>query len=216
MTALSEPLGRLAVSRIEDVRPATVLGICASLKPAPGRQGRSAVRSLLTFALDHLANVYPEVALLDLRDHPPPSFDGRMPHDYDDPVLQLLWPCVDRAGALLLAVPAYWSGVSGVFKNFVDVLCGPAYDLECPSVTVFSNKPVGLLVVGAEEASTRAGADQARMTLLATGARLVGQPVLVADPRSRPMQIELVSRELAALAGELAQHAYGQVVREGP
>jgi NAD(P)H-dependent FMN reductase len=194
----------------EDIGAATLLGVCASLKPAPGRQGRSAARSILYYALDTLGAVYPEVFLLDLRDHQLPFFDGQMPHEYDDPALQFVWSCVGRTGALLLSVPAYWSGVSGVFKNFVDTLCGPIYDYDREDIvtTIFANKPVGLLIVGADETSAHVGADQAQQIMLSTGAQLVGQPVVVTNPRSGGIEAGMLSRELIALAAELVRHAH--------
>jgi NAD(P)H-dependent FMN reductase len=194
--------------RLGDVHSGTLLGVCASLKPGPGRGDRSAARGLLSYALQTVSTVYPEVALLDLREYPPPLFDGRGPHENEDPALRFIWSCIHRAGALLLSVPAYWSGVSGVFKNLIDTLCGPAYDMAGPIVTVFKDKPVGVLIVGAEEESARAGVDQARRILLATGARLVDPPVVVSNPRSGHLQGGLLAGEMIALAGELAQHAY--------
>jgi NAD(P)H-dependent FMN reductase len=197
-----------APAAAEEVGPATLLGVCASLKPPPGRADRSAVRSLLAYALDAVADTYPEVALLDLRDHPPPFFDGRLPEDREDAALRFAWSCVDRAGALLLAVPGYWCGVSGVFKNFVDTLCGPRYDLPDPVVTVFTGKAVGLLVVGADDASAAAAADQAGRIMASTGAALVGRPVVLGNPRGGTANWDAVSGELIALAAELARRAY--------
>ncbi len=152
--------------------------------------------------------IYPHVFFLDLRDQPLPFFDGRLPHNHDDLSLKFVWSCIDRAGALLLSVPAYWSSVSGVFKNFVDTLCGPAYDMEGEVVTVFTNKPVGLLIVGADDASARAGVDQAQQIMLSIGACLVGQPVVISNPRSGDVEADILSRELIALGAELARHAH--------
>jgi NAD(P)H-dependent FMN reductase len=192
----------------ERIHAGTLLGISTSLKPAPGVQGRSAARSLLAYALGAVSGVYPEVSLLDLRDHPPPFFDGRFPGEREDPDLRFVWSCVDRAGALLLSVTAYWAGVSGVFKNLVDVLCGPVYDLAEPTPTVFAGKPAGLLVVGADAASARAGAEQAQQILASVAARLVAPPVVVANPRAGGIETEALAREIVALAGELARSAH--------
>jgi NAD(P)H-dependent FMN reductase len=197
-----------APARPEDVDAATLLGVCASLKPASGRQDRSAARSILSYALQTVGAVYPQISLLDLRDHPPPFFDGRMPPDYEDPALEFVWSSVGRAGALLLAVPAYWSGVSGVFKNFVDVLCGPTYDLKDGASTVFEDKPVGLLIVGADDASAPAGAIQAQEIMRSTGAQLIGRPVVVANPRTGGLEEAGLTHELIALSAELARHAH--------
>ena len=190
-----------------DINSTTLLGVCASLKPAPGYPSRSAARSLLYHALDTVATIYPDTNFLDLRDHPPPFFDGRMPEKYDDASLQFVRECIERAGALLLSVPAYWSGVSGVFKNFIDVSCGPVYDMDDSFTTIFTNKFVGLVVVGADKASARAGVDQARQILLSTGANVVGTPVMVANPRTLGSEmIGSILQEVIAIGADLARH----------
>lgn len=200
----------------EDINAATLLGICASMKPAPGHQGHSAARSILSYTLEAVSTVYPDVFLLDLRNHPLPFFDGRLPDEHEDSALRFVWSCVDRAGALLIAVPAYWCGISGVFKNFVDVLCGPIYDLEETAQTVFMSKPVGLLIVGADDASAQAGLAQAQQIMGCTGAQLIGQPVVVSNPRASGIDERMLSRELIALGAELARHAYLATQQETP
>jgi NAD(P)H-dependent FMN reductase len=197
-----------------DVDRSTLLGVCASMKPAPGLNGRSAARSLLVSTLDLLSRAYPHVSLLDLRERPLPFFDGRMPLATNSAEVGFAWTCVDRAGALLLSVPAYWSGVSGVFKNFVDTLCGPAYDMEGPVTTVFSGKPVGLLIVGADAESTRAGGEDAWRILESTGAEVLGEPVLVSNPR-RGIDPS-VTRSLVELAGSLGQRVVAGNGGAGP
>lgn len=181
----------------------TVLGICTSLKPALGRDQKSAARGLLHYALGTLVSVYPNVMLLDLRDHVPPPFDGRLPIEHPDEQLHFIYDCVDRAGALLVSIPAYWSGVSGVFKNFVDVLCGPAYDLPSPH-TVFSGKPVGLIVVGADDSSARCGEQQARIILESCGAVLATGSLAFGNLRGETLEPESIAL-LPALAAELAR-----------
>lgn len=192
----------------EQINGATLLGVCTSLKPARGLEGRSATRSLLNYALESVGAVYPNVMSLDLRDHPIPLFDGRVPGGYGSPELEFVNSCVQRAGAILLSIPAYWSGVSGVFKNFVDTLCGPAYDMNPGGETVFAKKPVGLLVVGADEASTAAGAASAEQIMSSAGALIVAAPVAVVNPRAGGLDVDSLSRELILLGGQLARHAY--------
>jgi NAD(P)H-dependent FMN reductase len=140
---------------------------------------------------------------------PPPLFDGRAPSDRADDNLRFTHGCVERAGGLLVAVPAYWAGVSGVFKNLVDVLCGPAYDLPQPAVTVLSGKPTALLVVGADAESARAGVLDAERVMTSAGARLVTSPVSVANPRAGLPDAAAVSRELVALGAQLALAVHG-------
>lgn len=195
------------VTNVGDMGPRTLLGICTSLKPAQGRRGRSAARSLLEYSLATVSNVYPEVYSLDLRDHAIPFFDGRMPDEYQNNGVSLVSGCVARAGALLISVPAYWCGVVGVFKNFVDILCGPAYDLEEGAGTVFTSKPVGLVIVGADEQSAAFGAEQAERIMKSTGAVLISPSVVVANPRSRPVDEASLSRDLVILGAELIRSA---------
>jgi NAD(P)H-dependent FMN reductase len=181
----------------------TIVGISASLKPAAEGRGRSAACSLLSYALGSMADARLDVALLDLRTAPLPLFDGHTPAQRRDENLHFALRCIERAGGIMLAVPAYWAGVSGVFKNFVDVLCGPAYDLPDPTSTVFNGKPVALLVVGADEASARAGAREAPRIMASTGAQLVGSPVCVANPRTGLSDPRELSRQLLLLGGQL-------------
>lgn len=180
------------------VGPQTLLGLGTSLKP--GLRRKSAAHALVSFALDSLAGVGADVAFVELHEHPVPFFDGRMPHEYASAELDFLGSCISSAGALLMAVPGYWSGVSGVWKNCIDTLCGPLYDLPRPGATIFDGKPVSLVVVGADEASAVAAAAQAPAVMASTGARLVGAPVVVANPRDGVAGAGNLSAELLELA----------------
>ena len=199
------PSSLASVADPREVGCATLLGVSASMKPAPGQATRSAVRSLLAFALQGVARVHPDVRLLDLREHPFPLFDGRMPSALEHPEVDLALACLARAGGILLAVPAYWSGVSGVFKNFVDVCCGPAYDMEGPARTVFVGKPTGLLVVGADEASAREGAADAERILTSVGARLVAPALRLANPRALEGDSRSLAGDLLAVAAAVVR-----------
>ncbi|MHC2275460.1 NAD(P)H-dependent FMN reductase [Bradyrhizobium diazoefficiens] len=181
----------------------SLLGISTSLKPGPGKTQTSASRWLLEQAIQQLKAIYPETCLLDLRTRPLPMFDGRMPCDHPDVNLQTVLRAINAAGALLIAVPAYWSGVSASFKNLIEVVCGPAYDSDDPSSTVFRNKLVGLLIIGADSPSTRHGSEQAKLILSAAGALLVDPLVEIANPRQHPEQLQLALADTLALAKNL-------------
>ncbi|NER50628.1 MAG: NAD(P)H-dependent oxidoreductase, partial [Symploca sp. SIO1A3] len=126
-----------------------LLGVSPSLKPAPGKSTPSATRSVLYTALDTLSKVYPHVRILDLRSSHLPMFDGRAPVEMDNSTVNEAYQAVARAGALYVAVPAYWRAVSGSFKNFIEVMCGANYGRQDDYVTVFNNKPIGFFVIGA-------------------------------------------------------------------
>ena len=178
-----------------------LLGISTSLKPGP----RSASRALLHRAFGPLRGVYPNLQLLDLQEVELPMFDGQLPAHHSDPEVGRVLSQVASAAAVLISVPCYWSDVSGVFKNFVDVMCGPAYDLD-PVETVFTDKPVSLIVVGADEVSTREGSVAACRIMESTGARLVGRPLLVSNPRQADALPDL-PRRLVELGAVLAREA---------
>lgn len=195
----SEQLGVRPVVDLNEIGSGALVGFSTSLKP-----GRSASRALLVAALSMVRTVAPETFLIDLRDHPAPMFEGVGPEQLSDPTARYLSETVTVAGALLLCAPAYWAGVSGVFKNLVDVLCGASYDLETEATTVFKGKPTGLVVVGADDHSARAGATQAEATMRSVGAELVGSTVKLGDPRS-PAAAQTAVGQTVALAAELAR-----------
>lgn len=192
----------------EEVNQHSLLGICTSRKPAVGRSSQSATRSMLVYCLDAIRPVYPNVALLDLRDLTIPFFDGRLPYEYGDRGVNLMTSCIRRASSLLLSVPAYWSGVSGVFKNMIDVLCGPVYEMQNDINTVFKGKHVGLLIIGADDVSAEVGSVQACQIMQSTGAIIVGKPLIIRDPRSTSQNTKELSSEIVALGGELARRAH--------
>lgn len=178
-----------------------LLGVSTSLKPGP----RSASRALLHRALGPLRGVYPNLQVLDLREVALPLFDGQLPADHSAAEVGHVLTQVASAAAVLISVPCYWSDVSGVFKNFIDILCGPAYDLD-PVETVFTNKPISVIVVGADAASTTEGSESACRIMRSTGARLIGEPLLVSNPRQADAQPEL-ARRLVEIGAVLAREA---------
>jgi NAD(P)H-dependent FMN reductase len=123
-----------------------------------------------------------------------------MPHDNANPNLQIALKATSSAGGLLITVPAYWSCVSASFKNLIEVLCGPAFDLDDPSRTLFAGKFVGLVIVGADNSSTEMATLQAERILRAVGARIVEPSVQLTDPRRQPAQVEVALADSLGLA----------------
>lgn len=194
------------IDRADEIDENTLLGISTSIKPGVGQQGRSATRSILVYALDSIGKVYSDVAILDLRTFPLPLFDGRSTERYDNPNVALYSESISRAGSILFSIPAYWCGVSGVFKNLVDVLCGPSY-INASSQTLFSQKIIGMILVGADEASSISGARQAGEILISTGATVVREPVVVCNSSFGSACDETLSADLLALGGQLILYA---------
>lgn len=89
-----------------------VLIISCSLNPS------SRSRTLATVAVGGLHEIQAQVDTLDLRDHPLPMCDGE---DCDPKVLAPLREAIERADAILLAVPIYNYDVNAAAKNLVEL-----------------------------------------------------------------------------------------------
>jgi NAD(P)H-dependent FMN reductase len=180
----------------------TLLAVCASLKPAPGRSEPSACRELLRHATGYLGRVVPAIGTLDLREAALPGFEGLLPQEHPDPRVRAAHAQIVGARGLILSVPAYWGGVGSAFKAFVEVMCGPAYSAGARSP--FEGKPVVSLLVGSDPLSAREGARQLDVILSATGAHEIAPPVVVPDPAA-PGAAESAVQALVASSAQLAQ-----------
>ncbi len=169
-----------------------ILAVSTSMKTTS-----SASRSLLYEGARTLGSTYPAVVTIDLATQEVPLFRGQQLADH--PVAAAF----EGASGVLFAVPCYWNSVSGVFKNLLDVLCGPAYDLA-EATTPLSGKVVGIVVVGADDASAQQGHVDARRILKSTGARVLDRAVVIGNPR-RELPASGVQRELTLLVAELAK-----------
>lgn len=158
------------------------LAICGSRKPAPGVEGRSAARELLHAVVLGMTEAGVQPSRLDLRELSLPMFDGR--GDYDSPDLTLSTEAIRAADVVVLSVPAYWGGPSGVVKNFLDVLGGAAYDLPPELPLPLAGKVFALLVVGSDPVSGPAALAAMRMTLNAMGAWVAPRAEVVGNLRT--------------------------------
>lgn len=179
-----------------------LLAICASLKPAPGRDEPSACRELLKAATGYLERVFPAIDLLDLRDVSLPGFEGLLPETHYSPAVRQSHAQITGAAGLILSVPAYWGGVGSSFKAFVEVMCGPSYNAEAASP--FQGKPLVALLIGSDAHSAHEGANQLDVILRAVGARQIAAPVIVPDPAA-PGAADAAVKSLIGSAAELAQ-----------
>ncbi len=193
MTAVTRSTGGLAI-------------ISCSMKPPPGSQNRSAVRSLSTHLVGLMKRFGVEGRLLDLRERPLPLFDGVAPEADATGMAQAWLEEVDRASALLFGVPVYWSCPAPGFVNLIDVLCGPVYDLHHAS-TPFAGKPAGYFAVCSDVRSARAAASVIDPILDHVGCVRPFSPVIVENPRDPNTDWEAINAELVALGGGLLKRA---------
>lgn len=130
-----------------------ILLICGSKKPAPGTKTPSAARELLKVIQEGIKEAGGSSKFIDLRDLDLPFFDGRFLEEYNNTELTKIYAEIVLSKIIILSVPAYWNGVSGVLKNLIDLLGGPKYKDKEKQKSPFIDKHVGLLIVGDEVSS---------------------------------------------------------------
>lgn len=191
----------------------TLLAISSSLKTVAGDSDRSASRNLQAMAVAYLRKVVP-VEPVDLRDIPLPFFAGTDLLANPCPRVQQLVSAIRAARGLLLAVPGYWGGMSGVCKNFLDLLGGADYDCRGGGSPLLIGKPVGLIVVGTDADTTQRAVEQAVATLTRLGARPI-TPVAACNNlrRSTPQAQQAAFHTLLGMTAALVTAAYA--VQEG-
>lgn len=123
------------------------------------------------------------VASFDVRNNPPPLFDGRPPEDLDDPSSKQLLTQLEAADGIMWGLTAYWGGLSGVSKNMFDVIGGGVYD-GGPVLTPIDGKPAAIIVVGTDHESAAAAAAGATRALELLGSTVVAPPVVIGNPRT--------------------------------
>lgn len=199
-------LETLKKRKLSQVDSSTIIGVCGSIKPAPGYDSKSAARSFMSYALNSLNQVYENIVIIDLRDYAIPLFSGQTISELNDSSLNQINDALNKCGAVLFAIPVYWSGVSGVFKNFIDVFCGPSYDLpNGRDSTIFFKKHCGLIVISADYESATWGCENAIKIVNSIGMKQVDDPVLIANPRQNNYNATTTSNKLIELCGRLAQ-----------
>lgn len=180
-----------------------VLLVCLSQKPGPGREDkRSAARQLLNISKMALEDKHVGHDLVDIRKTPFPFFDGRQPSEYGDPVSEVTRQLAE-CRFLICSVPAYWGGMSGVAKNFFDVLGGAAYD-AAERTNVLTGKRIGAIVVGGASGDAAAAVTQLDTTVRLLGGEGLRTTVALDDPRSHA-GLDEVLQECHRLPFRLAQ-----------
>ncbi len=181
-----------------------VLLVCLSQKPGPGQDGkRSATRQLLNVSKTALEDKQVAHELVDIRQTPFPFFDGRQPDEHGVPVSDVARQ-VAGCRFLVCAVPAYWGGMSGVAKNFFDVLGGAAYD-AVERTDVLAGKRIGAIVVGGATGDAAAAVTQLQTMTRLLGGEGLRATVALDDPRSHGDLDDIVN-ECYRLPFRLAQN----------
>ncbi|MCM2446906.1 MULTISPECIES: NAD(P)H-dependent oxidoreductase [unclassified Rahnella] len=166
-----------------------IVVINATRKPAPSVQGNSATRTLLNNALEKVTPHYDSFKYYDIRDMDLPFFDARETKLYNSLDLNNLLTDLVKAKGVFLGVPGYWSGVSGCFKNLIDLICGAHYDSLEPE-TVLKGKYFAGFSVGTDNLTTLRTAEQTYSILVSTGALPAERIIPIPNPRSASFDLE--------------------------
>lgn len=161
----------------------SILLICGSRKPAPGKKIPSAARELLKVIQEGIKNAGGKINLIDLREVELPFFDGRTLDEYKNRDLNSAYDLINKSCLIVFSVPSYWGGPSGVVKNFLDLLGGPKYRDQTNQESPFKNKIVGLLIVGDDDVSSQNSYTDMRTILNALGAWTLPNNVVIGNPR---------------------------------
>lgn len=183
-----------------------VLLLCGSLKPVPGREGRSATRQLLKLVerglVDHASTSH---HMIDLRDLTLPFYDGRTAEEYASPSLDKLRQSMLSCEQLVVSAPAYWRSVTGALINAMNLVGGPLYDFP-EGASLLNGKLVRLIVTGAEYADAVFGASQLRSLFESMGAVVHPQEILIGNLRDASEdERQQLAKKLYGLGYELSQ-----------
>ncbi|CAN0434204.1 unnamed protein product, partial [Scytosiphon promiscuus] len=159
-----------------------VLCISVSLKPAPEKKQPSLTRSLIINAYQNVSKIYPNITTLDIRQNPVPFFDGRLPNEMADENTYKFYHLLLNSKGIFIGIPVYWNAISGSFKNFIELMCGPAYDPRVKG-TPFKKKLVSFFIVGDDEESTVYGTQQVTSIFKKLGSEIVGKPLKIANSK---------------------------------
>lgn len=162
-----------------------VLLLCLSKKPGEHQPHKvSAVRQLLRVCETSVVDLGLKADFVDLREVDFPLFDGRSVAEYG-PAVAAITDRLSKAKLVLFGFPAYWGGLNGYGKNFLDVIGGAAYDAP-DRRTPLNGKPVAAVVVGGSQGDSDAGLAQFRHCLTEMGALPQPHAVALDNPRTHP------------------------------
>lgn len=161
----------------------SVLLICGSKKPAKGKNTPSAARELLKVVDQGIKKSGGKTTWIDLRNITLPFFDGRSIEEYSSKDLQIVVEQIKSASILIISIPAYWGGASGVIKNLFDLLGGPKYRSPEEIVLPLEKKLIGLLIVGDDDISASIACMHMRQVFTMLGAYVLPRDIVVGNPQ---------------------------------
>lgn len=185
-----------------------VLLACLSQKPAPSESDKkSATRQLIKLCAESLDDKYVSYDFFDIRETPFPFFDGGQPRECGKTVSDMIDRII-QAEYLIFSLPAYWGSISGVAKNFFDVIAGSAYDQSTPC-QILKGKHIGAIVVGGNKGDSASAVSQLNELVRSLGSPGLSVVVRLDNPRTHK-NMQTIVRKCYQLPFTLAIKATGK------
>lgn len=184
-----------------------ILTLCTSRKAVSGPAGRpSAARTLrsivaATFRKAGLATCEIDFSSIEL-----PHFEGVALGSYHEHGAMALYSALSACTAVVIAAPAYWGGISGPTKNFLDLTGGAEYGAAVSGATPWTDRQVFLLVVGAQPGDSERGEEQMRESLRRLGARVSPITLTVDRPQTHdPQELLLMAARFGTAIARIVE-----------
>lgn len=171
-----------------------ILLICGSMKPPLKKKTPSAAREFLKIVQQGIHKAGGKTQFIDLRDMQLPFFDGREKiAEYKNKDLLGIQKAIHGSGIVIISVPAYWGGPSGVVKNLIDLLGGPRYrkNVEEPSI---KGKIIGFIIVGDTEGSAQSASVSIKNAISSQGGIALSNSIVIGNPHGVKNLSELTKK----------------------
>ncbi|MGE6631743.1 NAD(P)H-dependent oxidoreductase [Bacillus sp. NPDC077027] len=157
--------------------------ICGSYKPSKEKKTASATRSYLNLLASAIEKESKDSCIIyDIRESNLPFYDGRMPHEYNNEYLDKLYLDINENDLIVIALPSYWSTISGGIINLINLLTGPLYDKE-DEYTIFKEKIIIPIIVGAQYRDAEEASKQVELIFSSLSVKEITQPIKIGNVR---------------------------------
>jgi multimeric flavodoxin WrbA len=159
-----------------------ILLICGSMKPPLNKKTPSATRELLKIVQQGIHKAGGSTQFVDLRDMLLPFFDGREKiSEYKNKDLLAIYKVIHKSDMIVISIPAYWGGPSGVVKNLIDLLGGPRYRKNT-EVSPLKGKIIGFMIVGDTEESAQSASVFIQNAINSQGGLALSNSIVIGNP----------------------------------
>lgn len=171
-----------------------ILLICGSMKPPLNKKTPSAARELLKIVQQGIHKAGGNTQFVDLRGMLLPFFDGRERiSEYKNKDLLEIYKAIHKSDIVIISIPAYWGGPSGVVKNLIDLLGGPQYRKNTEE-SPLKGKLIGFIIVGDTEESAQGASVSIKNAISSQGGIVLSNSIVIGNPHGVKNLSELIKK----------------------